>query len=410
MSESNEYKAVCLDKFMGRIHIARKSFRPLHKNELLIKVKHTTINFLDILFLRGEYPGFPYENTINQKEFTSPQEISFPIIPGFEGIGEVIDSQSTNHKHLIGKHVAVYSGLTFGSTKPYFEGLWAEYHYTYIDNLTIIDHDDIHAEKHYSYNISPTHIAFPINTLTALGMYDTAIKSGTKTVLQTNADSQVGRLFIRLCEGVDKIEKTGKIEKIEKTEKKEKIEKSEKSSLIKTKLEVINLVDNYMHVKELVKDYHADNIIVIDDEWELECKKLCTIMNTKLAFDSLGPTLTSKIFSFLPPDSTLFYCGNLLTTQISVKPVSELIFKGKKLEGFSVNKWIKSLSSEEYKGWQEFIKSEYRKKGSNISSSGSGMGGIFSMKISKMFKLDDIDQAVNYFTTVNLDGCVVIKI
>lgn len=336
----DEYRALCLDKYLGRIHITKKSFRPLEPKEILVKVRYTTVHPYDILFIRGEYGEL--------------EPKCFPLIPGFQGSGKIVSVQNESDNYLIDKQVTCFANSNKEGT---FEGLWAEYHYTTIENIMIFDSDkEIPYEK----------ITFLIDPLIAVGMYDIVSKAKTKSVLQTDADTQVGQMFTRICKSFSKVE-------------------------------TINLVRNYSHVKDLV-NLGTPNIIVSEGDWELECSKICHILNTQIAFDTYGGTTTGKILSLLPSDATLYHIINLLLKEINRISISDLFFKGKSLTGFWMIRWLRSLNAQEYQYWWEFIRIELKKQSK-----------IFETKVTKSFKIDDIDQAINFYVNSMNDGFVIIN-
>jgi NADPH:quinone reductase len=292
------YKTIELDAYNGELRLKERSFRNLHRFEVLVKIKCTTINPVDLLFMKGIYGE------------TKPH--LFPIIPGIEGSGEIIKVGDDIDKKYVGKRVAVFEDYNRPGT---FEGIWAEYHYTTLTNLMIYDKD-----------LPYERICFIMNPLTAVGMLDTCLKQKVDGVLQTAASSTVGRMFIRLCDRYE--------------------------------IQLVNLVRDDQSALKL-KQIAAQNIIKTSDKnWESECVKMCTQMKIQMCYDCVGGEITSKVINCMPNGSTIYHYGNLLGKEIEKIDSGELIFKDKTLSGWWLHRWLQSLSEIEIKYWWGFIKDE----------------------------------------------------
>lgn len=332
------YKTIELDAYGGELRIKERSFRNLHRFEVLVKVMCSTINPVDIMFMKGIYGE------------TKPN--IFPMIPGIEGSGEIIKVGEDIDKIYVGKRVAIFEDYNRLGT---YEGIWGEYHYTTLNSLMIFD-KELPFEK----------ICFVMNPLTVVGMLDTCLKQKVDAVLQTAASSNIGRMFIRLCERYD--------------------------------IQLVNLVrDDQSALK--VKQIAAQNIIKTSEKnWESECVKMCTQMKVQFCFDCVGGEITSKVFECMPNGSTMYHYGNLLGKEIVKIDSGELIFKDKTLTGWWLNKWLQSLSETEIRYWWGFVKDE-------IQSNSS----LFATQVSNEFKLEDIVQAIEYYRTYSSAGKVLLK-
>jgi NADPH:quinone reductase len=320
-----EYKAVCLDKYNGRVHMINKSFRSLQLKEILVKIHYATIHPFDILFMRGQYGEI--------------EPTKFPMIPGFEGSGEIVAVSDLAEKHLIGRRVSCFAN---SNKEGYFEGVWAEYFYTTYENIILYD-------KFVPYE----RICFLINPLISVGLLDTIKKSKSESALQDAADTPVGKMLINLCQ--------------------------------KENIHLINIMKNFTHVNDLI-NIGASNLVGLDHNWELECKKLCNLLNTTIAFDTVGGDMTGKVLNLLPEDSTLYHYGNLSENDISKVISNDFIFQGKTLTGFWMIRWLRSLSAEEYEYWWDYIKNELQ-----------SLGRTFKTNINKVFPLQDFDDAIKYY-------------
>lgn len=328
-----EYKAICLDNYNGRLHVVSKSFRSLQYKEILVKIHFASIHPFDLQFIKGDYGDL--------------EPTKFPIVPGFEGSGEIIAVGDPHDNHLINKRVACFAN---SNKEGYFEGVWAEYHYTTQESIMIFD-KPIPCEK----------ISSIINPIMAVGMLDTVKKTQSTSVLHDGAETAVGKIFTKLC-------------------KKENIQS-------------INLVKNYQHCKEF-SSLGITNIIVMEEDWELECVKLTNFLNTQIAFDCLGGDMTSKILSILPEDSILYHYGKITQKEISKIVSNELIFKGKTITGWWMVRWLRSLSAVEYEYYWEYIRNEY------LTSN------LFETNILKIFGIDDFYNAITFFSNNLTEGNV----
>ena len=172
MIDITEFKVIELDRYGGKLSPSTRKLRPLQKGEVLIKVYGSTIHPADLMFLMGEY-GDEKPNV-------------FPLIPGFEGCGEIEKVGEGVSEKLIHKRVSVSAPFQKDGT---FTGLWAEYHITKLNNCMVFDS-----------NISYEKICFAfINPMTAVGFLDTLRKNKSKSMLQDGASGALGKMFIRLC-------------------------------------------------------------------------------------------------------------------------------------------------------------------------------------------------------------------
>jgi NADPH:quinone reductase-like Zn-dependent oxidoreductase len=111
INTNSEYKVIEMDKYGGKLTLGSRKFRKLNKQEILVKIMFTTIHPADLMFLMGEYGD------------EKPRV--FPIIPGFEGSGEIISISEGMNSKLIGKRVCITVPFKKDGT---FDGLWSEFH------------------------------------------------------------------------------------------------------------------------------------------------------------------------------------------------------------------------------------------------------------------------------------------
>jgi NADPH2:quinone reductase len=332
------YKAIEIDKYGGPLQVRERKFRPIGKDELLIKVACTTIHPSDLMFLLGQYgDNKPYK---------------FPIVPGFEGSGEIVKVGDSIDKSLIGKRVSVTG--PFNKDGTYF-GLWAEFHYTKRANIVVFD-KDIDFEK----------IAFSfINPLTACGFIDTIKKQGSKAIVQNGAAGAFGKMLAKLCE--------------------------------KEGIKTINLVRRKEQMEELNSNGISNSINTSDKDWNKSLFKLAKELNANIFFDCVGGSMAGKVLYSLPNGSIMYNFGNLEVKPIGIDSIS-LIFKDKKVFGWWLMNWLKLITPEERKYWYGYIAKEIE--------SGSD---LFSTKVSERFDLKEIEKAIGYYEKNMSKGKVILR-
>jgi NADPH2:quinone reductase len=332
------YEVVEIDNFSSVLAIRERSFRSLQPKEILIKIFCTPINPADILFIKGQYG--------NKK----PE--LFPMIPGLEGSGEIVAVGVDVDSCLIGKRAAVFCEPEGRDT---FDGMWAEYHYITIEDKIMIFDNEIAYEK----------ICFLINPLTAVAMLDICKKKKYKSILLSAAASSLGKMFNRLC--------------------------------MTENIEIINLVLNEEQEKEL-KLIGIRNVFRLNDrDCFIELNKICYQFKTLIGFDCIGGDYTSHLLNCLAPNSVLYHFGNLEDKDIKNIISSELVYKHKSIKGFWLNKWIKSLSKDEYDYWWGYIRSELQ--------TGSF---LFHTHIAGSYDLEEVDFAITDYQMGMSKGKIVI--
>ncbi|TQK75316.1 NADPH:quinone reductase-like Zn-dependent oxidoreductase [Brevibacillus sp. AG162] len=145
------------------LKVEQRLIEPLKQDEILVKMSARPINPSDLIPIRGAYK----------------HRINLPAIPGYEGVGTVIDTGPFAPRSLIGKRVLPLRG----------EGTWQEYVKTTAElAISVPDsiQDDI-ASRLY------------INPITAWVICNETLQLSSHQVLLVNAaNSAIGRLFIQL--------------------------------------------------------------------------------------------------------------------------------------------------------------------------------------------------------------------
>ncbi|MGG4442172.1 zinc-dependent alcohol dehydrogenase family protein [Brevibacillus fortis] len=145
------------------LKIEQRLIEPLKQDEILVKMNARPINPSDLIPIRGAYK----------------HRINLPAIPGYEGVGTVIDTGHFAPSSLIGKRVLPLRG----------EGTWQEYVKTPAE-LAIEVPDSIQDD---------TASRLYINPITAWVICNETLQLSPHQVLLVNAaNSAIGRLFIQL--------------------------------------------------------------------------------------------------------------------------------------------------------------------------------------------------------------------
>lgn len=298
-----EFNAIFLDQFGGDPRYGKSQLRDLESDEILIKVKTSTIHPADLAFTRGQYGQI------------IPDKL--PLIPGGEGSGIIVKVGDNVSASLIGKHVCVFASSNKTGT---FAGLWAEYHISKLENCIIFD-------KKIDFKTITFSMA---NPLTALGFLDTLKKHESKSVLQNGATSAFGKMFIKLC--------------------------------VQHGIKNISIVRKKENIQKLL-DIGAYKVIsTSEDNWEEELRVVIEETKPKVCFECVGGNMTGKILSLMPYNSIIYHFGNLELKRLAEIDTSDFIFQKKIFKGWWLNNWIVSLSSEEILYYKNLIKESLESK------------------------------------------------
>ncbi|MED1919566.1 zinc-dependent alcohol dehydrogenase family protein [Bacillus thuringiensis] len=145
------------------LKIEQRLIEPLKQGEILVKMSARPINPSDVIPIRGAYK----------------HRINLPAIPGYEGVGTVIDTGPFVPRSLIGKRVLPLRG----------EGTWQEYVKTTAE-LAIAVPDSIQDDIASRLYINPITAWVICN--------ETLLLSSHQVLLVNAANSAIGRLFIQL--------------------------------------------------------------------------------------------------------------------------------------------------------------------------------------------------------------------
>lgn len=325
-STPSKYKVVVLKETNGKLTTENRELRALKDKEVLVKIAYSTILPSDIYILKGIYGT----------------KMNTPFIPGNEGSGIIVDVGNSLDKSFIGKYVSIAANHNNTSN---FHGTWAEFIITDL-NYLIVYNTKVELDKV---------VAAYANPLTVLGFFDTLVKRNVKAVAHNGASSALGRMFLRLC-----------------------LEKG---------IEIVNVVRKEQSIQEMKELGGKHFINTSDKNWKKLLNQKLKELNVKVFFECVGGNETGNIVKCLIPGSTLIHFGNLLEQKISNIDSNDLIFLGKKLEGFVLQVWLKSINKEEYNKYKKMIQEDFE----------NNKGRVFYTDYVKAFSLDQAQEALEFY-------------
>ncbi|MEO1920233.1 MAG: zinc-binding dehydrogenase, partial [Paracoccaceae bacterium] len=222
-------------------------------------------------------------------EYGQPRRKGAPV--GFEGCGDVV-AAGKGAERLIGKRVAF--AVSLGGS-----GAWAEYALT--DAVACIPLRSDVSDVNGSAQI--------VNPLTAMAMVDIAAKDGDAFVISA-ATSQLGKLIISLAKDMN--------------------------------LKVIALVRRADAVTPL-KAMGATEVLVttasgFSDQFSVASRAL----KPRVFLDAVSDQICETVFTLMPNNARWVSYGKLGTEAPRLTQMGQLIFMGKRIEGFWLTNWMRS--------------------------------------------------------------------
>lgn len=214
-----------------------------------------------------------------------------PVAPGWEGSGRVVASGGGwMGKFLVGKRVACAARNTG-------DGTWAEYLMT--DATRCVPLSDALNDEQGAMLI--------VNPLTAWALMDIAARSGSPAFVQTAAASALGRMILRLSlkRGVPGIHV---------------VRRDEQAALLKS-LGATHVLNS------------------VDPDFDQQLRALCGQLKAKIGFEAVAGEMTGRVLNAMPAGSQLLVYGALSESGCLTDP-RDLIFEGKRLEGFFLASWL----------------------------------------------------------------------
>jgi len=203
-----------------------------------------------------------------------------------------------------------------------------------------------------------------VNPASVYAMIEEEVKNGGhKALIHTAGSSALGKMLIRFA----------------------------KEKGIKT----INLVRREEAVKELL-DLGADYVLnTTNADFEDQLKKISHEISATIAFDALAGDTTTKVLKVMPVESHVLVYGALESGVLNGITVGNCIFEGKVLRGF----WLTKLA----KKWNA---AKLQEVGSIIQKS---IKTTFKSDVAKVFKFEEVDQALEYYAKNASKGKVLLK-
>lgn len=273
-----------------------------------------------------------------------------PRIMGGEASGIIVEVGEGTDKSLIGRHVAIAVSSAYDN-----DGVWAQFCYVSKEYLFVF-------EKNLDFDKICG--AF-VNPFTACGFLDTVLKSGKKSVAQNGASTALGRMFLKLC--------------------------------VSQGIEIINVVRKESSIKELSELGGKHFVSTSDEGWETKLKDLCEELDVTILFDCCAGEMTGKCLSAIKAGGTVYNYGLLEQKQPSGFSSKDFIFLNKSVKGWWMPNFLTQTDPKELIKYRNQIINDYD----------HNEGKIFSTEYKESFSLNDINKAIQVYTTSS--GKILIK-
>lgn len=311
-------KAISQEKPGGRLSIIDLPVPEPGPGEVLVKMIYSPINPSDLSFLQG----------------TFSETSNYPVIPGIEGCGRVVESGSGIMSALRkGKRVA----CTASDNKS---GTWAEYMVT--SALKTIP---------LGRNISDEKGAMLlVNPLTAVAFIEIAKKNNHKTIVNNAAASSLGSMLNYLCR---------------------------ENNII-----LINIVARRSQ-EDYLKQSGADYVLNSDTvDFENKLADITEKLGCKLFFDAVGGEQAETFLRISPPGSTIVNYAKLSEQNIEYDP-RVILQQDKTILGFFLGNYTSG--------------NNLFKNLKNLNRVKKMLAGNMEMKISARYPCKSVNDAVEFY-------------
>jgi NADPH:quinone reductase-like Zn-dependent oxidoreductase len=282
MALPQHMRAVVLHHYRDGHHhltIEQRALTPPGPHDVVVRIAAAAVHPADLVFVQGRYG------------VRKP----LPTVPGFEGMGEVVQVGAAVDRSWLGRRVACMSAE--------HDGTWAEYLTTPHINVLPIPDDLPEALAAMLF----------VNPLTAWALHDIARQAGATSLIQTAAASALGRMLIRLC--------------------------------ARSGIESINIIRRDEHIAGL-QDAGARYILnSTEPTFEKHLRALTRSMHTSIAFDAVGGRLSGQILRALHTGGTLCLYGSLAAEPVEIS-IDQIIFRSKHIRGFWLSLWMRENGPE----------------------------------------------------------------
>lgn len=307
--------------------------QPFKKGQVLIKMAYSPINPSDLAFLTGQYG------------IKKP----YPIVPGFEGSGEVIASGGGFYaNYLKGKRVACVA-----SDKG--DGTYAEYMLTTASKCVVLSSNVDLVQGSMSF----------VNPLTAVELSEMAVKEGFEAIVMSAAASALNHMVQY---------------------------QAKKKNLAFAG--VVRREDQVEKLNARGVDYVANSS---EEDWKKGLYKWAKSYKKVLFLDAVGGgELPSQILSCMPPKSKMVIYGRLDLDNDNILEARDFIFNEYEVAGY----WL-SKSSTRKSFFQSIL--DTRKVQAMLKDG-------FETEINKKLKLDDFAEAFKTYSTQMSAGKVLFEL
>jgi NADPH:quinone reductase-like Zn-dependent oxidoreductase len=314
----------------GKLFIEEQPIPKPQHGEVLVKMSYSPINPSDLSQLKGTYANKP----------------QYPLTPGIEGSGKVIESGGGVIANLRkGKEVACTSTKGKGGT-------WAKYIVTKATNVIPLPRkiDNIQGAM------------LIVNPLTAITFIQIAKLGKHKTIVNNAAASTLGKMLIKLCENEN--------------------------------IDLINIVRREKQAEEL-KNMGAKYILNSnDDDYQQNLAELTGELEASLFFDAVTGKETSKIIHAAPKNSQIIVYANLSDEQFSIDS-REILQKNITISGFFLGNWTSE---------QNILKTL-----TSINKAKTLLKNEFHTHVQRTFTINQVNEAIDFYKNNMSGGKVLIK-
>ena len=278
----NMMQAIVLEAQSDNPHFSLQE-KPIpvpRKGQVLVKVEVAPLNPADVMFVRGRYI----------------EEKSLPVVPGVVASGTVVAcGGGLVANFMLGKRVCC-TGLRGG------DGPWSQYVLT---NATLC----LPLSKQMSFESGSNLLA---NPTTAWGLMERVKKGGHKAVVQNASAGELGLLIRTLA----------KIRKVP----------------------LINIVRSKRQAESLCKAGEKYVLDSTEPNFDDQLAEMCSILNATIALDAIAGEQSGQLLTAMPEGSELVVYCRLSDQDLKFDGLDLMAGRGQRITGFSIMRWIESLS------------------------------------------------------------------
>ena len=148
------------------------------------------------------------------------------------------------------------------------------------------------------------------------------------------------------------------------------------------------------YIEEL-KTLGADYVLKSKaEDFEERLKEIVEKEGATVSFEAIGGDLTRKILANQPEDSTCYMYGGLENLKMKDLNVGDFIFQGKTVTGFWLGKYLRK---------------NFTEIGEIMKEVATHAQTLFKPTIQKVFKLSEIEQALEYYAENSSKGKILLK-